>query len=158
MHRMLISVAAGVLLCGPAAAQATTATLNAALDDCLIARKDGQAPQQAISTCEAGVAKLDAVFAAMGNEATPHLQNIYRFNRGFLFNQIGGAQADIDEVRSTRVCVSIEKSWAEVAKIDPAVSPESFQTRYNGVRESAVGATAKCREEKGTPPGAPPLR
>jgi hypothetical protein len=143
----------------PAWAQtpATADLFDAASNACQTANQDKTTlPQDDLAICGPALARIDEIYAAIA-APTQHETNLHHMYRAFAQTMIGGSYAEIDKVRSARVCTQAEASWAELAKIVDAQSPPDYAQAYVAMRTAAVGSITKCRAEMGTPPGAPPL-
>lgn len=142
----------------PASAQTPTVDLfDAASNACHAATRDkATSPQDDLAICEPLVARIDEIYAAIA-VPTQHDGNLRHMYRAYVQTMIGGAYVEIDKVRSARVCTQAEASWADLAKIVDAESPPDYLEAFVAMRQAAIPTITKCRSEKGTPAGAPPL-
>jgi hypothetical protein len=149
-------MALGFVLCGSAAAQGSTAPLNAAVQPCKEAREPGHTAEDRLSACEKAKSGLDAAFAGM-TDPRQHLRNVYHYNRAFVLSQIGEAHDGIEKGRSARFCEFAQAIWAEILEMKPAESPEGFMAAYDAMHASTARAMARCDVEKDSLPAGPPL-
>lgn len=144
----------------PASAQAPTPTidlLDAAIAPCLAANQNKtNPPQDDLAVCAPMLGSIDAIHGGLA-APSQHDANLRHMYRAFVQTMIGGAYAEMDKVRSARVCTQSEQSWAELAMLVDAQSPADFAEAYAAMRTAAVATITKCRAEMGTPPGAPSL-
>jgi hypothetical protein len=157
--RLSLAALALVALGPPAGAQTATPFENTAMAtvaSCFATAVTVETAAQAITACEKTITDMSAL-KVQNPAITGHDLNVYLIVNSMAETRIGNSYATLDSnVRTPRVCVRMERSWALVSQLQPAASP-SYVATIAKLRDSSIAVIRKCREENGTPQGAPPL-
>ncbi|MDP3739317.1 MAG: hypothetical protein Q8R02_18150 [Hyphomonadaceae bacterium] len=132
----------------------TQATSLAA--DCLAApNATPEAASAAVVTCEKLIVDVDTL-----KQANPslggHDLNVFLIVKSMGESRVAGSYGRIDGVRSARVCDRTERSWALISQLNKTQSP-GYAPMMDQLVASTIPAITKCRQENGTPAGAPSL-
>ncbi len=161
MKVIMFGIAAAAMLAGvgaaPAMAQSSTDFENAAIGlatGCLNAEPTTN-PDGVISACSKFVGDMGGLLTQSA-PLSAHDTNVDLIVRTMAISRVGRAYAQLDGVRSGRVCQKMEESWGLVSRIDTAASP-AYTSMIESLRTSQIEVVGKCRNEQGTPVGAVPL-
>lgn len=162
MEKFVAALAALLLAAGvPAFAQdapSVSEQFLVVVRDCLAKNQNASnPPEEDIAICEAMLVSLEEIAAANAGNISPRDQNTYHLYRSLGHSAKAAAYGDIDGARTARVCTAIEAAWTDVSRLVDANASASTIETHKALRATSVGPVAKCREEKGTPPGAAPL-
>lgn len=157
--RLSLAALAFATLGPPASAQTATPFENAAMAataSCFAITATVETAAQAIAACEKTITDMSAL-KAQSPAIAGHDLNVYLIVNSMAETRIGKSYASQDNnVRTARVCERMERSWALVSQLAPAASP-GYVAMIGNLRDSSIAVIRKCREENGTPQGAPPL-
>jgi hypothetical protein len=157
--RTFILALAAVAFAAPAIAQAAGPFEKAATklsESCLALKANAESAAVTIPVCEKTLRDLSELRASYP-PLSMHERNVDAVIISMAETRIGNAYAFQDNnVRTARVCARMERSWAALAKADPAASP-SYTALLKSLIGSTVAVIGKCRAQVGVPPDAPPL-
>jgi hypothetical protein len=121
---------------------------------CMAATPANNAPA-AVNACQQMLNDIDGLKAA-NPTLSGHDWNVYYIVSAMGQSRIGNAYGIIDGARTARVCERVERAWDMVSRTNASASP-GYTDMINNLRQTTIGTTRLCRNEKGTPVGATPL-
>lgn len=114
-------------------------------------------PQASVAACQKAVAGVQAKRSAL-KKPKPYEAANFDYYEAVLLAALGAAQS-ANEGLSANVCTTVEQAWklrhGLQAVPKDAVTPEFYQT-YNTLPRSMGKVITICRDNFGTPAGAPP--
>lgn len=103
-----------------------------------------------LATCQGALAKLEAGYADPARRPQDDLEaNFYWLAVVGARTGIGAAYADMDKVRSRRVCEQVAAQDSAAANFKRDAWPAEYRDPIDGMLRSGVSPREKCRNEFG---------